>query len=237
MHTEHRCFGPPGTGKTTWLAEQIEKAAGKFGGSNVIASSFTRAAATELISRDLPVPAQNVGTLHALCFRVLGRPKLATGKIVEEFVEAFPQWRLSKSSSSLDEPWRERGKEQASGEREMERSEILRSRMVPVERWPALTASFHRDWTTWKASAGLMDFTELIETALRECPVAPGGPAVGFVDEVQDLTPLQLALVRSWAMEMVHVVLCGDDDQCIYRWVGATPDAFLDPPLAVMGGV
>jgi DNA helicase-2/ATP-dependent DNA helicase PcrA len=30
---------------------------------------------------------------------------------------------------------------------------------------------------------------------------------------------------------MEHLLLCGDDDQCIYRFSGASPEAFLDPPV------
>ena len=46
---EYQIFGPPGTGKTTYLANQIKLAAEKFGPQAVLVASFTRAAATELL--------------------------------------------------------------------------------------------------------------------------------------------------------------------------------------------
>ena len=63
---EYRVFGPPGTGKTTYLARQIKRARQTYGGENDC-HSFTRAAAIEIASRDgVGLPKTSVGTLHAL---------------------------------------------------------------------------------------------------------------------------------------------------------------------------
>jgi len=64
-HSEYRIFGPPGTGKTTRLAHEIGRAAKQFGSENVVAVSFTRAAAHEPGSRNVPLPRDRVGTLHS----------------------------------------------------------------------------------------------------------------------------------------------------------------------------
>lgn len=229
-HTEYRCFGPPGTGKTTWISAQVHNGAGKFGGSNVLVSSFTRAAAAELAGRDLPIPERNVGTLHAIAYRSLGHPTIATGKLIQDFAEHFPRWRLATNSQNLDEPFMEPTKG-GPGEEAMGKMEILRARMIPSEAWPGSVRAFSEDWIAWKQGCGYLDFTDLIEACLKDVETAPGNPRIAFIDEVQDLVPLQLALVRKWAKAMSHVVLCGDDEQCLYRWIGATPDAFLDPPL------
>src|SRR5579862_1388839 len=53
---EYRIFGPPGTGKTTYLSKQVKNAAERFGSDSVLVTSFTRAAAAELVGRDLPLP-------------------------------------------------------------------------------------------------------------------------------------------------------------------------------------
>lgn len=49
-----------------------------------------------------------------------------------------------------------------------------------------------------------------------------------YVDEVQDLTPLQWAwyLLQKLAVEKVYIG--GDDDQTIYGWAGANPNFMLD---------
>lgn len=55
MPNEYRIFGPPGTGKTTYLSQQIIKAVKKYGSRRVMVASFTKTAAEELVSRDLPL--------------------------------------------------------------------------------------------------------------------------------------------------------------------------------------
>jgi DNA helicase-2/ATP-dependent DNA helicase PcrA len=66
---------------------------------------------------------------------------------------------------------------------------------------------------------------------LRQVPVAPRRPAVIFADEAQDLNPMQLRLVRRWGDDTHYFIVAADDDQTIYSWCGATPDAVLDPPI------
>jgi len=73
--------------------------------------------------------------------------------------------------------------------------------------------------------------TDMIDLAIQDVGTAPGNPDIGFFDEVQDFTPLELALIRKWGAHMERVVLAGDDDQAIYGFKGATPDAFLKPDI------
>jgi superfamily I DNA/RNA helicase len=52
-----------------------------------------------------------------------------------------------------------------------------------------------------------------------------------FADEAQDFTRLQLTLVRKWGESAEYFLCVGDDDQTIYTFTGATPDAFLKPDV------
>ena len=102
--TEYRLHGPPGTGKTRALADiWVPRAAKRFGSDNVVICSLTKTAAAEIASRDLPIPRDNVGTLHALAFRALGRPTIAEGEIAA-WNEAEPLYRLSGARPSVDNP-------------------------------------------------------------------------------------------------------------------------------------
>lgn len=49
-----------------------------------------------------------------------------------------------------------------------------------------------------------------------------------IVDEAQDLTPLQWALVCDMARDVEEVYVAGDDDQTIHRWAGADPRFLLN---------
>ena len=42
---------------------------------------------------------------------------------------------------------------------------------------------------------------------------------------------MQLSLVRKWGERANYFIVAGDDDQTIYSFTGATPEAFLDPDI------
>ena len=234
---EIRVYGPPGVGKTTWLARQIEIARGKYFPSEIMVSSFTRAAAEELRSRNLSIPASNVGTLHSHCFRLLGCPKLAEANS-KEFSEAHPHFAMRSSgaaASNLDDGVlpafsEDGGESTGKGDGLLSHYSLARNKRVPRTLWPASLLSFATSWEKWKTDAGCLDFTDLIEKALETIPEYEG-KQVALVDEAQDLTPLQLALVRQWGEKMKTFVLVGDDDQAIYGFAGASPEAFLSRNL------
>lgn len=230
MKNERRVFGPPGTGKTTYTARQIRRAVDAHGPESVIISSFTKAAAQELAGRDLPVGEDRIGTLHAHCYRALGNPRLAETQL-GEWNKENPAYSIGRERDA-DDPWADaRGFQMGDGDMAYQKMNNLRGRLIPPDAWPSDIQGFHRRWVEWKRSGDFYDFTDLLEVALKDITVAPGNPQIGFFDEVQDFTPLELALVRLWGQSMDHFILVGDDDQCLYGFRGSTPRAFLEPPL------
>ena len=83
----------------------------------------------------------------------------------------------------------------------------------------------------YKREQGLVDFCDLIDICLAEVPTAPRNPSVIFVDEAQDLNALQLSLIRKWERHTSYSVLAFDDDQTMYSFIGATPDAILNADI------
>lgn len=209
------------------MSRQIEKAANEYGDS-VLVSSFTRAAAVELVRRNLPVARESIGTLHALCFRALGRPEIAETHI-ESFNSEHPKYKVSQRNNALEDI--ESIKTKTQSDSVFQQMQLKRAHMTPKTLWPKAVLEFSGVWENWKEQHGYMDFTDMIEEATRVAPIAPHSPAVGFFDEVQDFTPVQLKLVRQWVSHMDFAILAGDDDQCIYSFAGASPEAFLEPEL------
>jgi DNA helicase-2/ATP-dependent DNA helicase PcrA len=233
--SEYRIYGPPGTGKTTSLTRQIQRAAAKFGPDAVLVTSFSRAAAAELAGRDLPIAGDRLGTLHSHCYHTLGGPEIAEAN-VEEWNRDNPEMGITpvKKHGKLD--GEETGEEDDSGLAKdgdglLQQVSRLRGMQIPERAWPPNLREFARRWTEYKQANGLMDFTDLIENCLRDVAVAPKNPSVIFADEAQDLNRMQLSLVRKWGERAEYFIVAGDDDQTIFSFAGAQPEAMLHPDV------
>jgi len=80
----------------------------------------------------------------------------------------------------------------------------------------------------YKESFHLKDFTDMIEKFIvsKLCPKYD----VVFIDEAQDLSPIQWKMFDVLKKNSKHVILAGDDDQAIYGWAGADVKRFQQEP-------
>ena len=231
---EYRIFGPPGTGKTTNLTRQIRRAVERFGPDSVLITSFSRAAAAELAGRDLPVAPDRVGTLHSHCYRALGAPQIAEANVDEwnrdnphlQITPAKKQCKLDGEDASEDD-----GEREKEGDALLQELSRYRGQMLPPAAWPPAIRQFAAKWEAYKNANGLLDFCDLIERCIHDVPVAPNRPAVIFADEAQDLNRMQLTLIRRWGEHANYFIVAGDDDQTIYSFTGASPEAILQPEI------
>ena len=81
-----------------------------------------------------------------------------------------------------------------------------------------------RELKRYKKEKGLLDYGDMLQRFV-ESDLAPRF-AVLFIDEAQDLSPLQWKLVRSLWERSDYTYLAGDDDQAIFKWAGADVDYF-----------
>lgn len=225
---EHRIYGPPGTGKTRYLTDYAAQAAEHYGPDRVAVYSYTTAAASEVAARAVTIPEENIGTLHKACYQAIGHVPVLEEKpkAISDWNEYAPQYRMSPPGCKDINSGLEYGSDTTVGDELLAQTTVLRNKMIDKRLWPPKTKDFFEMWQSWKAATGGIDYTDMLEIALRDCDAAPGNPAIIMLDEAQDCTALQFAVLKQWAQHTDRLIMVGDDDQCIYQFAGATPEAF-----------
>lgn len=85
---------------------------------------------------------------------------------------------------------------------------------------------FRSMYLHYKAETGKIDFGDML-SVYSSGESEPLDVDVAIIDEAQDLTAAQWAVVRKAFANVQRIYIAGDDDQAIYRWAGADIDAFL----------
>ena len=234
-------FGPPGCGKTYTLIQRFRDALSRGIAPDQIGYvSFTNKSIDEallrivaefgLTKKDMPF----VKTLHALCFHGLG---LTRGDVMgnEDYAVLGRMLGLSfKGSVSLDDDWHMPGETfHDDYVRIYDRSRL---RLVSLEQEFRETANYDLFYPAllqiagtldnYKMANNKMDFTDMLSVYLKIGQ--PPRLKLLIVDEAQDLTPLQWAVVRRMQEFTEYTCFAGDDDQAIHAWAGVDVKLFLE---------
>ena len=244
-----RVWGPPGTGKTTYLAQRVRATVAEHGPDALLLASFSTTAAKEIGSRFAADgagvrPADSmIGTLHSHAYRSLGHPPVALDpKVLADWnASVTPELRITPDTRRSGGTSGDSGALSVAPELARTGDELigaldrLRASCQPPEDWPLNVREFAERWSAWKRGAsGAVDYTDMVEHALemaRDGVPAPGRPDYLIVDEAQDMTPLEVSLALAWGQQAQRLVLGMDDDQAINQWRGGDPE----PLLALAG--
>lgn len=231
-------LGPPGTGKTTELLQVVEEemAAGTDP-RRIGYYTFTRRGATEAQDRamakfgfsraDLP----HFRTLHSEAMRQVG---LTSSQVIEgPRLQEFGDWIGERIEGRFS---MEEGLQSgySRGDRMLFMDNLARVRQRTIRQqydedhdeidWLAVDR-FSRGLREFKMARALVDYTDMLEqfVARGQSP----GLEVVVVDEGQDLSPLQWAVVAVLCRGARRAVVAADDDQNIYKWAGADVEHIL----------
>jgi DNA helicase-2/ATP-dependent DNA helicase PcrA len=238
-------LGPPGTGKTTTLLNEVDRYLKQTDPDKIGYFSFTQKAAHE--ARDRAMSKFNLGegdlpyfrTLHSLAFRRLGIKK-------EDVLQRRHYEDLGKKTGySLD--YNEYDNEHTG--LFTTKSDLLR--IIQLAKLRGITPEqqynlkehtqdieigqlkqFVYDLNQYKKEYNLIDFTDMI-TEFVKSDKSPKFDVV-FIDEAQDLSLSQWDMAKSIWDKTGDTFIAGDDDQAIFRWAGADVDSFITQTGKIM---
>lgn len=238
MSDIYKVFGPPGSGKTTYLLNRVEQELGKgISSASIGYFSFTKKAANEARDRAiLKFPALNAKTdfpyfrtLHSLAFQCLA---IKADMIMqpEHYREFAAQAGIQINLGTEDDINLAKADNPILNE-----INLARIRGVDLRQHynqSGLDIEWHhfefveRTYRHYKRSKDLLDFTDLLEMIVTEHERLPALEVL-IVDEAQDLSRLQWQMVETLAAKAKRTFLAGDDDQAVFTWAGADVKSFL----------
>lgn len=248
----------PGAGKTTVMVSRIASMIYEHGiaPSSILTITFSKAGARDMRRRyeglfgQLEKETPLFCTIHSFCYQVVGSYCQATGGVAPRLIEA------RERSAALREIYQRINQEFLSEDLEEElvsnlsfiKNAMLRQEDVEQnEKQPAekrvLETQIKNLWSIYKAYSnfkrdnGLMDFDDMLSytlTILKKYPQILEYYQDRYpylcVDEAQDTSKLQHAVIGLLAQKSQNLFLVGDEDQSIYRFRGACPENLLEFP-------
>ena len=238
-----KILGPPGTGKTTRLLKYVKTFLNLGTPLDKIGYfAFTKKAANEAKNRMLDSfpdltekKLKHFRTLHSLAFWKLGMKKSEV--MQDEHYEDIGR-ELGIEVTVYSEGEEKTGFVDSDSEyfniinaariKEVSVDDEYNTGMYSYDLDKNLLFILRDELDNYKKSFYLKDYTDMIEKFIvsKLCPKYD----VVFIDEAQDLSPIQWKMFDLLKKNSKHVILAGDDDQAIYGWAGADVKRFQQEP-------
>ena len=238
----YKVIGPPGTGKTRRLLNEVHKYVQKGTPLDKIGYfAFTRKAAGEardrFLAKNEDLTKKDIKyfqTLHSLAFNNLG--------LKEENVMQEGNYKAIGETCGIQIKYAAHETNNFNGifSSDSEYLSLINlARVKQISTEQQFDLNEHLTWITrekitaiekeinnYKKIYGLIDFTDMIQRFLDKGK-SPKFKVI-FVDEAQDLSLIQWSMIKKIEEEtQCDVWIAGDDDQAIFGWAGADVNSFI----------
>ena len=236
----YKYFGPPGTGKTHRLISRA-KAYIRIGTPLDMIGYFAFTKKAAKVAKDrMPVDSEKLNyfrTLHSFAYQQLElndsmvmQPEdyVKIGKKTGIKVKHYDKYNKEEIFYlNIDSPYFKMiGRAMNRGttvEEEYDRNEHNRKE---IKLW--ILKNLDANLKEFKRITGKLDFNDMIHRLIDK-PSLPKFKTI-FIDEAQDLSPLQWKLFDKLKENADDLYLAGDDDQAIFAWAGADVERFINEP-------
>ena len=237
----YKYYGPPGTGKTYRLISRAKAYARKGVPLDRIGYfAFTKKAADEAKER---MPFENkklkyFKTLHALAFEKLQMVQddimqpyhyEQVGKKLNLQIKFYDRYNKDESFYlGFDNPYFQIIQKASNRCVDLKDEFNLEEHDPKDVNWKTLN-HISKNLINYKNVKKLHDFNDMIKMLTNQPEKIPEFDVI-FIDEAQDLSPLQWKLYDVLKTKTKDMYLAGDDDQAIFAWAGADVKRFIEEP-------
>lgn len=235
-----KILGTPGCGKTRKLLELfVDFIQNGHYYDDITMTTFRKSAALDLIGavssvvdEDTKELKKHIGTLHSICYRLIGHPPLMTSN---DYIDFINTGKYKAYLKGMFDSVGETPEEEVKGDL-FDLYSWCKHTMTPVDKWyryPRISdiklpkdriPQFFEDYEAYKKKINKIDFSDMLQAVLDD--KISLDTSILMVDEFQDLTPQMFAIIDMWSKECEHVIIAGDPFQSIYGFFGGTPDFF-----------
>ena len=239
----YKVIGPPGTGKTRRLLNEVQKYVDQgVSLSKIGYFAFTRKAAGEARDRFLKIKTELTKkdikyfqTLHSLAFNQLG--------LREENVMQEENYKKIGETCGIQIKYASYETNSWNGIFTSDSEYLSLINLAKVKEIKTLEQldlnqhlskierdkldAIDKEIINYKSTKGLVDFNDMIERFISKNNIPEF--KVIFVDEAQDLSLIQWSMIKKIEEKTkCDVWIAGDDDQAIFGWAGADVDSFIN---------